>query len=114
MTSGPSQTDHFEADGIPYLVVAENFNRSVSIYRMYGTALISLEKVQALTVPGSGAVALGYRSAAGPGHRSLVPRQPQSSQHCGSGSRGRAPHPRPPKPRVPRGSKTKHCTREWA
>ena len=36
---------HPQPQGLHYLIVAENFNRTVGIYRIYGSALISLEKV---------------------------------------------------------------------
>eukprot|EP00667_Euglena_gracilis_P010937 EG_transcript_11151 len=59
--SGPSQTDHFEAHGETYLVVAENFNRSVSVFRFTGDGTAGLEKVQTLVVPGSGCAVMGHR-----------------------------------------------------
>eukprot|EP00961_Rhodomonas_salina_P067566 907603-Rhodomonas_salina.1 len=58
-TAGPAQTDHFVRNGETYLVIGENFNDEITIWRL-DTAQTPPEfrRVQALKVAGAGAMAV--------------------------------------------------------
>ena len=58
-TSGPAQTDHFIHDSSVYILVGENFNNEVCIYRLLTSVInSSFIKHQCLTVPGAGSTAI--------------------------------------------------------